>query len=317
MKKKILGVLTFLIVTLFIFSFKSNPLKILRPPTINETLNGVAMSTAITGINNFAAYYDKDINIKSVSTWYSFDQIKNINTLLLQEEKTKGTDGVRIYFACDQPKAGSTKLKPSILLVSTKPQTPTIANQSTHGDYYDHVSGMLSAGISGTAINDNAPMGLSQGATLYNNAPPVKDQCANPSEHYISDSVAYAWVQRRCENNTATDVSAFNTKSEWFPLCFVSGLFNAILNPNNHIDGLRIYLGKGFIDKDKVERDVFILVPTVAGTINGTHKDYYSCLEDFSPSPFCKDSRNPVDFDHKRFPLGGYDKGELCPYNCN
>jgi len=310
------------------------------PTTVQKSLNGYSQNDVLTMTACFAKNYQQDISSKSISAWYSIDQIQNINNLLLEEVDTVGTDGVRFYFGCTQPAEGTTKLQVSIFPVSTKPQQPDNAGQSNHGDYYDHTADYLVTGEPfGAAIDDNAAQGITLGASLYNTVAPPSDVCNNPSNHYIDGNEAYAWVRKRCELNSACDQSPLNTRSEWFSWCFITSLFNSIIQSRQtfNLDGLRIYLGKGYIDPDHPElgeRDVFVLVPTQAGS-NGTHLDYYSCMEDMLLSPFCKpamslkvnktfSSRAELVNHFKQLQpkssfwySGGYDNGELCPDVCN
>jgi len=285
--------------------------------TVYKTLNGIDSARATLMIATFAQYYDKDISDKSVSAWYSKDQIKNIYDILIAEE-SKGADGVRIYFGCDPPSTGSTKLKTSILLVSTKGRTisPPDANKSDHGDYYAHETSALGS-QTGNAIDDDAGNVYSQGGLLYGSVMPGKDTCKDPSKHYINVQLAYNWVQNRRENNGKNDKSPFNTKSEWFPMCFIKGIFGTIVNGNNGsvFSGLRIYLGKGFKDENDKIRDVFVLVPTTQ-----SNADFYRCLEDIANSPFCTVPQqfNHSDSKNMLYPmLAAYNNGELCPTHCN
>ena len=305
-------------------------------PTVQKTLNGYDKLTALQMISDFAGNYMADVRPKSLNAWYSLDEIKNINDLLLAEAQVRPTDGVRFYFGCNPPPAGTTELTLSIFMVSTETRT-AVGTQSNHGDYYDHVADFLSTGTTGAAVNNDAANSLAGGATLYNGTAPANDLCGHPGQHYLDTNTVYAWVSKRCENSGAHDNTALNTKSEWFPLCFITSIFSSIVKgqASSGLDGLRIYLGKGYVDKDGLMRDVFILVPTKAGD-NGTHIDYYSCLEDLLQSSFCGDfttkSARAIKFPAREIHIqnfrravnaksfwegGGYDNGELCPTYCN
>jgi hypothetical protein len=309
----------------------------LAPPPVQKTLNGYDQDVAVQMIANFALNYLNDTSSKSLTAWYSAGELNNINNLLLAEADIRPTDGVRFYFGCDAPPAGTTQLAVSILMVSTETRDDPAANQSAHGDYYDHTADFLSAGTTGATTDNNAAGSAARGASLYGAAAPPNDLCGEPSQHYLDTTTVYDWVSRHCETNASNVTSPLNTKSEWFPLPFITGLFSSITKGQVQFgfDGMRIYLGKGYIDKDGLMRDVFILVPTTAGA-NDTHLDYYNCLEDLSLSSF----GDPIGADRasvEKFPAravhlekfrkaakgispwysGGYDNGELCPDVCN
>jgi len=295
---------------------------------MKKTLNGYDQDVAQQMIANFANNYTSDTSTKSILAWYSVDQLKNINDLLTEEMDTVGTDGVRLYFGCDAPEPGKTKLNLSIFMVSTKPQAPANANQSNHGSYYDHNAPYLNAGPFGATVNDNAALGLSQGALLYDELAPPADTCSDPGDHYIDSVTAYNWVRSRCELNGACDKSPLNTRSEWFDISFITSLFSSIID--NGLSGLRIYLGKGHVDKTGLVRDVTLLVPTREND-GGNHVDDYTCLDGILNSHFVSlppalnnnssvtSKASIADLDDvitTRF-AGGYDNGELCPSNCD
>lgn len=322
MKKILLGVAAILLLASFLLAFKSKYLKTTPLSPITATLNGVDDKTAIAMIDNFAKNYDKDIGAKSVSAWYNVDQLKAINTLLMKEHKDQSiqTDGVRIYFGSDAPVSpGNTKLTNiKIFLVSTKPRIPLDPNKSDHIDYYNHSDDFLKTEI-GIATDDNGDLVRNQGGSLFNQKPPLSGACYKPSTHFLPGGLAYIWTQARYEHGPKPDLSAYNTKSEWFSYCFINYILTVITDTNKSFTGLRIYLGKGFVDKKKRIRDVFILVPTYSvGQLNG---DSYNCLEDLLSYP-CKENEKLLKVDKfHRFPYtkdgGGYDEGELCPDVCN
>jgi hypothetical protein len=289
-----------------------------------QTLNGVDAGTATTMIGNFAKYYSFDTGPKSVSAWYSADQIRAINTQLIKEHSDPNylTDGVRIYFGSDVPQAPKTKLNVKIFLVSTKLRNPLVAGLSSHIDYYNHTAGTLSGTEIAISTNDHGDKVRDMGGSLYNSKAPVTGYCTNPSTHFLASGDAYKWVQARYELNPKPDTSSYNTESEWFSYCFINYIFNIISDTTNNFTGLRIYLGKGFKDTTGKIRDVFILVPTYAvGTLNA---DSYNCLEELVTYPCAEDEkkirilRAASKSNRSLFlSLGAaYDEGELCPTNC-
>ena len=339
MKKKSFGMLALFVAAALFLCFKNKPAKPRQLTTVNATLNGVDALTATTMIQNFEDNYAADGGAKSISAWYRADQLKAINDLLTSEASTIGTDGLRFYFASDKPVSPNTKLHVKIFLVPTIPKVPTNGHTSTHGDYYAH-TGVFSNGFltteTGIAMDDQADVGASNGASLYSKTQPANGVCnMQPTPHYLPANKAYSLVQARNEKNTnnpttAMDTSPYNTISDWYRLCFITSLFNAITDPNNHLDGLRIYLGKGQMINGDI-RDVVVLVPT--HNVNGSPGvDDYDCMEDLAPvsKPFCNDrsdSANYLQSTRKRLKSlieiarstngGGYDNGELCPFNCN
>ena len=304
-------------------------------PTVQKTLNGYDQAVALQMIANFAQYYQNDNNPKSVNAWYSLSDLTNIYNLLTSEAQDRATDGVRFYFGCNPPVPGITALSLSIFPVSTETRIP-VGAQSNHGDYYDHTAAYLSNGPIGISVSNAAAASYSIGALLYGARVPNDAGCANPSQHYLDTPTVYTWVQRHCETSGTNDPSPLNTKAEWFPLCFITSLFYSIMNApaSAGFDGLRIYLGKGYV-VNGTTRDVVILVPTITDG-NGNHADYHGCLEDLLESTFCGDvsltSNMGLKFPQRAGQIksfrtavraksfwegGGYDEGELCPNSCN
>ncbi|HEY9001159.1 MAG TPA: hypothetical protein VIM89_07390 [Mucilaginibacter sp.] len=306
MKKLVFGIFVVLIASLFGCN-KNKQIKASISIPVNKTLNGYDYSRALKMIDNFYKLKDSDISNKSVSLWLSKEQINSIDTLLQSEAKADSglTDGIRFYFGCDKP-LSTTKLEVSILLVSTKKRTPPSAGLSTHGDYYNHIADFLS-GSFGDVSDDSAP----PGALLYDSNIPCSasdDTCnSSTSYHYLNCDTTYKWVQAHIKS----DKNPINTRSEWFSLCFIHSINLALQNSANKLDGIRVYLGKGYLDKlSHTIRDVFILVPTYSS--GNSHTDYYHCLEDLGQS-ICDSSYSH----NKYFFFGGYDNGELCPNNCD
>jgi hypothetical protein len=325
MKKLLIGIFTLLTIAACKQNKTNNANTALNPlasvSSSPTTLNGYPQDRAITMISNFASNMDYDKNTtKAVSVWFSKEQINAIDTLLENEVKTKGTDGIRFYFACDAPLT-TTKLELSIFLVSTKTRNPTVSGLSDHQDYYDHTSNFLGIGVLGDLTDDAQPTG----ALLYNKTTPCTDsdnKCDSPSTHYLNCDTVYSWVGKHTRG-AKPDLLPLNTKAEWFSLCFINSVNNALQDAKNNLDGLRVYLGKGYYDSlSKKTRDVFILVPTYYDATTKGHVDYYQCLEDLE-SKFCSDSlksSNKKSFHtngSNYFFMGGYDNGQLCPYNCN
>lgn len=289
------------------------------------TLNGVDQNKATKMIANFETDYPADLNTtKTVSVWYGINEIKAMNNLLVREyQQNQRPDGVRIYFGCDNPATGAgTKLTPVIFLVSTQQRNPVVAGKSNHEDYYDHLSGVLPGGELGGAPIYDANDAFTKGALLYSPTTPADIPCnAAPSQHYINGADAYQAVRRHTGGSQQNDVSVYNTRAEWFDLCFINSVFNAILDENNNLNGLRIYLGKRTMENDGKDRDVFILVPTK--DVGGIATDTYQCLEDLKSFSCTYTWTNVLTDDKKHnahlsfMKVAGYDKGELCPFNCN
>jgi hypothetical protein len=335
MKKLLIGMLTLLITASFYHGYK-NVHSEKKPPTPEKkTLNGFDQQRALDMISNFKNRYANDNGRKSISAWYSKADIQNMLDLLTTEGNDPAirTDGVRFYFGSETP-TGTTKLDVKILLVSTKPKAPVLPDHaSAHGDYYDHTSVYLnSTNITGDAINDNAARILREGGLLYAvNSPALNVTCPNPNPHLILNADAYNWVQRRHDKDDhgvppLREKSAYNTESEWFDICFITSLFTAVVNPANNLDGIRIYLANGREEPATVKRDVFILVPTRTNGV--VHQDAYDCLNLVRTSICDLPGNAPAQGTHIpggprvgvrtfRSMDGGYDIGQLCPYNCN
>lgn len=314
MRKLIFGSLALVLVFFLFFNFKkAGTIKKSLAP-VNVTLNGMDGPMAVQMISNFAdnGNYTKDNGLKSVSAFYNIVQIAAIQKLMEIEhlDPTLKMDGIRIYLASNNaPTSSSAKLNINVFLVSTKPKTPTPNHTSEHGDYYLHIGGILSTSEVGVPVDDKGGEVLALGGSLYGDSPiSPAHLCAKPSEHYIKDGLAQKWVRARYENGDKDD-SPYNTISDWFRYDFIHEFFKAITDPNNHYSGLRIYLAKGPLDDNGNKRDVLILVPTKKSLDGKIDIDDYDCLEDLPGVHFPRPDTSGFD--------GGYDKGELCPFNCN
>ncbi|ASU35965.1 hypothetical protein [Mucilaginibacter xinganensis] len=291
--KKLVSVIFAVLMTSLFFQGCKNSSKTallqISKQTVFTTLNGIDAVKAGMMIQHFKDFKGRDRSPMPTSVWFSIETINNIDTLLHAERKTQTetdtTDGVRIYFVSD-PSISTTQLKTSVLLVSTKNDDSFKQPQSRHRDYYNHQALFLNSGATGTISYGKTP-----GALLYETSSPCSlsdNTCINYSKHYVNCADSYVWVSKQGKDTV-------NTISEWFDLDFISFLNNGL--HKNKLDGVRIYFAKGYKDPLYTnEKDVFVLVPTIND--NGTHKDYYKCLED---------SKKWFD----------YDKGELCPFNCN
>ena len=279
--------------------------------------------------------YTLDIGAKSVSAWFSKTDVQTMRKVL--DSEAPAIDGVRLYFGAVSKNGTQFKIK--ILLIPTKlknlapiPPDP----KSIHGDY-GLGSPLLTTEL-GSTLDHKASEVFQAGGLLYGDGPPpMGTGCTNTSLHRITNHDTYTWVQKRDDKEDlrvpairSCDQSGYNTESEWFDICFISSLFDAVLDDNNNLDGLRIYLGEGFKLKYNKDRDVFIFVPTHTNGIN--HDDDFSCIK-LLPSSLCVfPNDNPLhktkeyeirDFNHRYFAPnhtymeGGYDKGELCPNTCN
>lgn len=306
-----------------------------EPPTVQKTLNGYDQALAQQMIANFALYYQADNNPKSVNAWYSIADLINIYNLLVSETQA---DGVRFYFGCDVPPAGTTTLNLTILLVSTQYRSVTSDTKSQHGDYYDHTAIYLNNGPFGLPVNHDAATCAGKGALMYGASLPGDTGCQHPGNHYLDTPTTYKWIQARCETSRTNDTSPLNTKAEWFQFSFIKSLFYSIINapPALGFDGMRIYLGKGYNYQSLgILRDVVVLVPTKTDG-NGNHVDHNGCVEDLLLTPFdgefslvnpsaAKGNVHGEAISRLRFTVhskssidgGGYDNGELCPTYCN
>ena len=288
-----------------------------QPTPVSATLDAVDSATAVHMIDTFKKYKDQDQNAKAITVWLSKEQLYNIDTLLQSEAKTKGTNGIRLYFGCNPPPKETTKLDVSILMVSTRerisPPDPA-GGGSPSIDYYAHVATFLNSGQLETPGQGDK----TAGAELYYPTPCAKDICNGGGVHYIDCRNAHDFVHNRSGVNYP-----INTCSEWYNLCWIHSLFQAIYtNKGYHINGLRIYVGYGNNPQDTTKwRDFFVLAPTYDN--KGTPTDFYECLEDFtnlcdSSKLFSNYSRSPkIKSGLKPFWMADYDKGELCPNTCN
>lgn len=314
MKKLVFGSPALILVFFLFFNLKkASPIKKLLPP-VNVTLNGMDGPMAVQMIKNFTDNdnYTRDKGLKSVSAFYNITQIAAIQKLMEIEhiDPMIKMDGIRIYLASSNaPTSSNTKLNINIFLVSTKAKTSTPNHTSKHGDYYLHVGGILSSSEVGIPVDDKGSEVLAMGGSLYGESPTGPSHvCQNPSGHYIKGGLAQQWVRARYENGEKDD-SPYNTISDWFRYDFIHEFFKAITDPNNNYSGLRIYLANGPLDDHDNKRDVLILVPTKKSSDGKLDMDNYDCLEDLPGVHFPISDTSGFD--------GGYDKGELCPFNCN
>ncbi len=304
-----------------------------------RTLNGVDYKQAFDMIKTFTGKkaYKKDIGVKSVTAWFSNTDIQTMRSAL-EGEKGK-VDGVRFYLGAVSK--NNTKLKIKIFLVMTaeKKPKPIATKMNTIHDDYPSESSLLTGEL-GLYYDHMADQLSQKGGLLYGDSKPImSENCTNQSVHRMNNDDTYYFVQERDDKPDTRpqpvricDRSGYNTKSEWYDICFISSLFDAILNSQNKLDGLRVYLAEGHQANYTANRDVFILVPTHAADSN--HEDDFKCLY-ISPSSLCtlqnpRPFRNPDKaatellrefrfryFSRNRtFMDGGYDNGELCPTHC-
>jgi len=327
MKKLLFGTGVVMLSGFTLLSFKSKPPQF-QPQAGNQTtLNGVDINTAKQMILNFSRYYTADVGRKSLSVFYTVDEIRAIAAAFEKDRANPNikADGIRFYFGSDTPATGQTKLNVKIFLVPTRLQDnggDTL--KSTHGDYYEPAG--LFPVETGIAIQNGASQVMHGGGTFYNppTQAPLGINCANPSNHFLAKNVAYQWIQARCESSNTAIMGGYDTKSEWFSDCFLSDFFKAVTDASFHFSGVRIYLGHGLMDKHGNLRDVLILFPTdQVGTANGEHG---GCLEDLLGGKFCKEPlplyKRNIPHAHPIVPKtdfigAGYDEGELCPDVCN
>lgn len=342
MKKLVMGIVAVLTTILLFAACKNKPANNVakKPVTTPRTLNGIKYSDAMKMISDFQTNdaYKYDIGEKSVTAWLSRSDIQIMRSVLNDEAIKNGVDGVRFYFGAES--RNGTELGVKVILITTKLKNP-LPNPgdsvSTHGDYPTNDT-LLTAEL-GESHHHKADSISQVGGLLYgDNNPTMPGRCVGRSLHSITGRQTYNWVQRRDDKKDNRpkpirhcDTSGYNTKSEWFDICFISSLFDAVLNNNNNLDGLRIYLGEAYKPKLFKNRDVFIIVPTHK---NGSyHEDVFNCIT-LTRSSLCKLNEHPAikpseteldDKFHKvyfesessNFMDGGYDKGELCPTICN
>jgi len=299
--------------------------------TFQSTLNGYDQATAIQMIQCFKKNCGTDNNPKSLSAWYSMDDITNIYNLIDAEAQVEAIDGIRLYFGCESPATVGDPLSLSILMISTADRVPPANGASNHGDYYSHTD-------AAAAYLADGPIGLPEtgsendrmllGASYYGSMP-ADANCTDSTGHYINTPQAYGWVNAR---KSLVDNSPITTWAEWFPFPFIADLFYSIINApaGLKLDGLRIYLGKGNALSGDVH-DVLILVPTYTDT-NGNHTDYNGCLDNLLKSapwsasaaissnglaaPALSAADKEAVSNNPSWYSGGYDNGELCPTHC-
>jgi len=324
MKKLVIGIFAVLITAFVLQGCKSNSSKTAAtpPPTVQQTLDGVPQSEALQKIKNFSDFSGKDVSSKSIAVFYPIAQLKAIDSILTKEHTDTTATGIRFHFGCDSPASGNRNLK--IYMVATNDRKVTDPHLSTHVDYYVHVPNILSTTEIGTT-NYNGSDEYKKGGTLYGTMPPAYQSCSNPSRHFLPANTAYQWVQVRYDKGS-NDQTPLNTTSEWFSYCFMHSIIKTMAQ--NKYTGLRVYLGKGFVDDSCKNRDVVILVPT-KDSLGIMHQDDYHCLEDLPGYIICPDAISKLHLDKcttiitsgkKHPPItggGGYDEGELCPDVCD
>jgi hypothetical protein len=347
MKKSVFGIFAVLIAALFC-GCKNKPASIATVTGVQKTLNGFSYNDAKTMMDNFKGSFIDPNKVSasqfttptSLYAFYDYAQIKEMNDLLSAEPQA---DGIRIYLGTENDikhyTPGVTKVKYHMFIVTTSGPV----GGHIHINYYDHNAPYLNLSARfGDAKQNDENNGASQGAKLFGTKPAL-DNCKNLNDHYIDNAKAFKWVQKRCKTCSVKNGSkaydlGYNTRGEWFNICFIKGLFNAILDTKNKLSGLRIYLGNGYVDTKKTgegNRDVFILFPTQQKDSKATnpHEDFYQCIQDLGD--YFKNCQAlpktiPTTNDYKKaktvspgpsqsslLEVDGYDEGELCPDNCN
>jgi len=315
----------------------------------NKTLDGEDAAVAAQRIKNFDDLKKFDTNKgKAASVWFNIQQIESIYNLLMAESsdsipKEQRIDGVRFYFACDRPANGATKLNVSIYLVSTRQQdTGGDQNKSEHGDYYCH-SGSAASYLDSPKFGiPSYDINIAGHGGLYGQPNAGVGQCPYEPSNYVDEETGHQWVK----DARYKSPDAINTKSEWFNLCFIQHLFNAMIKNKKIYGGLRVYLALGSNINDlSKDRDIVLLVPT-----DNNAEDSYKCIGTVAADwPISCDVDNAIklkletirkpylDYKEKHnltpnnqlpkaferiarylnFYSGGYDQGELCPDKCN
>jgi len=358
MKISLFWICAVLATAFFLAGCKNKPAPITLITHVQKTLNGFSFNDADRMIKNFEGSFNNPGKVEpsrfappsSLYAFYNYDDIKKINDLITREKDTlhKSIDGVRIYLGTENKYPATGKVIYHLFIVTTIGNGPG----GSHADDYDHDSQYLNSNSKfGDANQDQESNGMAHGANLFGRYPGT-DNCKAPSYRYVMRNDAFNWVQERCEtkypglpaNAPNWDSSGYNTRAEWFDLCFIRGLFKAILEAKNKLSGLRIYQSKGYIDKTSKarsaegERDVFQLFPTKQDT-NKIDADFYPCIEDlgtyigncsvipntneeFVGHIKAKDAKEYVKAIRKQISetsvlsFFSYNNGELCPLSC-
>jgi len=326
--KKILIGLSLVLIMLSVFAFKKTNNKahvVLHTSgsVVNVTLNGVDEKKAKAMICQFNMIKSNDRRPKQTMVYFDINKIRAIVTLLESEQqaqlKTKKpgdnsmtgvTDGIRIYFACDNSVNAQHPLDTKVLLVSTKEngpsQGPGCWSKKLHQDYYDHT-------VDPTTLKDgdvHHEGRKCQGLTLYNcfKCAIENTKCTTPTPNGgVKNNIPGIRAKAMVELFRG---HAINSASVWFNL----GMFKKLVDMYpKRTTGMRIYFATHLpFDKDAGGRDAMIIVPTEHNRNTGYEDDYFDCKgEDSYWADYLKlYHANP-------YTGNALDNAELCPDNCN
>lgn len=325
--KKLIILTSIFALMLFVVGFKISKSKIHKMPATpisiyHVTLNGTDEKKAKAMICHFNMIKSNDKRPLPTMVFFNIDTVRNFVKLLDNElrteqaEKKKNgdtsriglTDGIRIYFVCDQSAKGQ-KLDTKVLLVSTKDNgpssDPTCLSGRLHKDYYDHTVDPSTL-KDGEVSHNGAKI---PGKTLYNCATCVfkRTECTIPGQNNITGLRAIAMVAAfRLRGHP------INSASVWFDLNKFETF--ATMNPDT-TTGIRIYFATHlFADKKVPSRDAMVMTPTKKNKRNSQYNDdYLDCKAEDSYW------NNYLKLYHKYLydPSNAVDNAELCPDNCN
>lgn len=247
------------------------------------SLNGYTETVALKMIANYIAKPIKYPEQVKLNIWFSTQYVDDLNSLLGSADER--ADGIRVYFARNDDAQQDYNF--IITTAAENGDFPTSEFKKKHIDYYDHNAAFLTTNeVKGQLGNGTKP-----GTILYNTTPFCpNDNCTVSPEHDITCKIAHHFVQ---QSNPDTII----THGEWFGNNFIKELDEELNKQKvNGADGVRIY----YAENDN-NRRCFVFVVTVKQS-DGSHKDY----------PFCFNTDLP-----KYFLSPPFDKGELCPNNCN
>jgi len=271
---------------------------------VRKTLNGYNERDALNMINYcYRKFIHKpDACTKSLCVWFKKDDIKKMYAVLRQESYgVDAANGVRFYLGLDSANDNGKFHQFKLLLVTTRmlAKPPKDPKTSSYVDYFVHYTNKLDKKMGDPYYCQQKP---DDGALLYTNNTLTGYDCpygTNLSGHELQLKTAQGCARARMGSKTP-----FTTLSDTFDIVFIKWLFS-IIAENRSFTGLRVYLGYGCTGaKTDPSKDIFMLVPT-SKTDNSNRVDNFQCLEKIKPYPI------------PHLTDGGYDKGELCPDNCD
>jgi len=299
--------------------------------TVWRSLNGFKYADARGMITNAWKNRNQDKNPQAASVWFDITTFQKMVHLLDDEANTTPatpenapvTDGMRIYYGSPSGMAKG-HCNYSVVMVATRRNgiNPLAISGANHLDYYGHDKNASLFKVDADTlhgIKTMKPWFFSRGERSYDlnfDNRPDKD-CVDPN--LLTGAKTYQMLSH-------FDTIAVNSRAEWYSLKQLRYIADSsqIKDPAKKVDGVRIYFAR-HPDHDTVgntvydNRSAFVVCITERRHFLifwPIHRDKFICF-------MSKDALKNLILKRKNLKItsyddiGGLDKGELCPDNCD